>query len=151
MFVCVFVRDPIIAIQLSELQGNCFLFEMADVDIMHTVTEVKKTRKVKKSTTTSSKRRESTDQDIEVQITEIEPTTIESDKGYVLHLAIENAMAKLKSKRQDFSESNSEVTFLGLCECNIMFLVAWKTAREWVLSLGLLQFPSYKMQCVPLV
>lgn len=60
---------------------------MADVDIMQTVTEVKKTRKVKKSTTSSSKRRESTDQDTEVQITEIEQTTNESDKGYALQLA----------------------------------------------------------------
>lgn len=57
---------------------------MADVDVMHTVTEVKKTRKVKKSTTTSSKRRESSDQGSEVQITEIEQTAIETDKGCVL-------------------------------------------------------------------
>lgn len=61
--------------------------KMADVDVMHTVTEVKKTRKVKKSTTTSSsKRRESNDQGSEVQITEIEQTAVtETDgKGYVL-------------------------------------------------------------------
>lgn len=57
---------------------------MADVDVIHTVTEVKKTRKVKKSTTSSSKRRESSDQGSEVQITEIEQTANETDKGYVL-------------------------------------------------------------------
>lgn len=51
---------------------------------MHTVTEVKKTRKVKKTTSSSSKRRESSDQGSEVQITEIEQTTNETDKGYVL-------------------------------------------------------------------
>lgn len=56
---------------------------MADVDVMHSVTEVKKTRKVKKTTTT--KRRESSDQGSEITITEIEQTS-ENDKGYVLNL-----------------------------------------------------------------
>lgn len=55
---------------------------MADVDVMHTVTEVKKTRKVKKTT----KRRESSDQGSETIITEIDQTTAEqNDKGYVLN------------------------------------------------------------------
>lgn len=54
---------------------------MADVDVMHSVTEVKKSRKVKKTTTT--KRRESSDQGSEITITEIEQTTSENDKGYV--------------------------------------------------------------------
>lgn len=55
---------------------------MADVDVMHTVTEVKKTRKVKKTT----KRRESSDQGSETVITEIEQTTTnENEKGYVLN------------------------------------------------------------------
>ena len=53
---------------------------MADVDVMHTITEVKKTRKVKKTT---SKRRESSDGGLEMTITEIEQTTNENDKGYV--------------------------------------------------------------------
>lgn len=51
---------------------------MADVDVMHTVTESKKTRKVKKTT----KRRESNDHGSEITITEIEQTTSENDKGY---------------------------------------------------------------------
>lgn len=54
---------------------------MADVDVIHTVTETKKTRKVKKSTT--SKRRESSDQGSEITITEIEQTANENEKGYV--------------------------------------------------------------------
>lgn len=53
---------------------------MADVDVVHTISETKKTRKVKKSTT-SSKRRESSDQ--EITITEIEQTANETEKGYV--------------------------------------------------------------------
>lgn len=53
---------------------------MADVDVM-SVTEIKKTRKVKKTTT---KRRESSDQGSEITITEIEQTTNENDKGYVI-------------------------------------------------------------------
>lgn len=51
---------------------------MADVEVMHAVTETKKTRKVKKTT----KRRESSDQGSEITITEIEQTTSENDKGY---------------------------------------------------------------------
>lgn len=58
-------------------------FEMADVDVIHTITETKKTRKVKKSSTTSSKRRESSDQGSEITITEIEQTAIDAEKGYV--------------------------------------------------------------------
>lgn len=50
---------------------------MADVDVMHSVTETKKTRKVKKTT----KRRESSDQGSEITITEIDQTTSD-DKGY---------------------------------------------------------------------
>uniref|UniRef100_A0A0K8UYM1 Uncharacterized protein n=1 Tax=Bactrocera latifrons TaxID=174628 RepID=A0A0K8UYM1_BACLA len=47
---------------------------MADVEIMQTVSETKKTKKVKKTT----KRRES-----EVQITEVEQTDQNEEKGYV--------------------------------------------------------------------
>lgn len=57
---------------------------MADVDVLQTVTETKKTRKVKKT----SKRRESADQGSEITITEIEQTTTENDvkeEGYVMN------------------------------------------------------------------
>lgn len=55
---------------------------MADVDVMHTVSETKKTRKIKKTT----KRRESADQGSEITITEIEQTTTDNkDEGYVMN------------------------------------------------------------------
>lgn len=57
---------------------------MADVDVIQTVSETKKTRKVKKTT----KRRESADQGSEITITEIEQTTTENDakdEGYVMN------------------------------------------------------------------
>lgn len=60
---------------------------MADVDVIQTVTETKKTRKVKKTT----KRRESADQGSEITITEIEQTTNENnvkDEGYVMNSII---------------------------------------------------------------
>uniref|UniRef100_A0A1L8DMB1 Putative adaptor protein enigma n=1 Tax=Nyssomyia neivai TaxID=330878 RepID=A0A1L8DMB1_9DIPT len=50
---------------------------MADVDVMHTVTEVKKTRKVKKTT----KRKESADHGSEVVITEMEQTEYNDGGG----------------------------------------------------------------------
>lgn len=53
---------------------------MADVDIIQNTTiELKKSRKVKKTT----KKRESIDQGSETVITEIEQTEINGDTGYV--------------------------------------------------------------------
>lgn len=52
---------------------------MADVDVMHTVTETKKTRKVKKTT----KRKEEDHGSSEVVITEMEQTNEFNGKGYV--------------------------------------------------------------------
>lgn len=52
---------------------------MADVDVMRQTVEIKKTRKVKKTTT---KRRESSDQGSEITITEIEQTENNSVPQY---------------------------------------------------------------------
>lgn len=57
-----------------ESEGKHLVKNMADVEIMQTVSETKKTKKVKKTT----KRRES-----EVQITEVEHTDQNEEKGYV--------------------------------------------------------------------
>ena len=58
---------------------------MADVEIMQTVSETKKTKKVKKTT----KRRES-----EVQITEVEQTDQNEEKGYVSSCFVAQCICK---------------------------------------------------------
>lgn len=92
---------------------------MADVDVIQTVTETKKTRKVKKTT----KRRESADQGSEITITEVEQTTTENDakdEGYVMNSDSLWPMLDYYAIWYSSSSVNSNQSVNGVQKC-------WKT------------------------